>query len=73
MIVCDQCKSCAFYRTHNKTPYTSKLHHLLIETYCEGDLHEVCRRKGYEEEMGTAPLADLGPNGHSVENLQRIY
>ena len=73
MIVCDQYKSCAFYRSHNKNPYISKLHHLLVETYCEGDLHEVCRRKGYEEEKGTAPLADLGPNGYSVEKQQRVY
>ena len=73
MIVCDQCNSCAFYRTHNNPPNNSKPHQLLIDTYCEGDFHEVCRRKGYEEEMGSAPLADLGPNGYSVENQQRIY
>ncbi len=71
--MCDQYKSCAFYRTHKKTPKNNKLHQLLIDTYCEGDLHEVCRRKGYEEEMGSAPLADLGPNGYSVDSHQRIY
>jgi hypothetical protein len=71
--VCEQSKSCAFYRTHNKNTFKSKLHHLLIETYCEGDFHEVCRRKGYEEQMGYAALSDLGPNGYSVETQQRIY
>ncbi|MDG5470050.1 hypothetical protein P9J64_17175 [Deltaproteobacteria bacterium IMCC39524] len=49
------------------------LHQLLIETYCEGDLHDVCRRKGYEEDMGSTPLADLGPNGYNVDSNQRMY
>ena len=71
--MCDHYKSCAFYRTHNKKPNDSKLHQMLIDTYCEGDFHEVCRRKGYEEEMGSAPLADLGPNGYSVDSNKRIY
>jgi hypothetical protein len=71
--MCEHFKSCAFYQTHNKKQSESKLNQLLIETYCEGDLHEVCRRKGYEEEMGAAPLADLGPNGYSIEKQQRVY
>jgi hypothetical protein len=71
--MCDQYKSCAFYCTYNTPPNNSKRHQLLIDAYCEGDLHEVCRRKGYEEEMRSTPLADLGPNGYSVDSHQRIY
>jgi hypothetical protein len=71
--MCHNYQSCAFYRTHNKDSKNNKLHHLLIETYCKGDFHEVCRRKGYEEEKGVAPFADLGPNGYSVDSLRRIY
>ena len=46
---------------------------MLIDTYCEGDFHEVCRRKGYEEEMGSVPIAELGPNGYNVDSNKRIY
>jgi len=71
--MCDFYKSCSFYCARNKCHKNSKLFQLLIDAYCEGDFHEVCRRKAYEEEMGTAPLEDLGPNGYSVDSLQRIY
>ena len=71
--MCDRYKSCAFYLAHNKNPNDSKLHQMLIDTYCEGDFHDVCRRKGYEEEVESAPLADLGPNGYSVGSNKRIY
>lgn len=71
--MCNRSKACAFNRTYNKNPNNNMLHQLLIETYCEGDLHDVCRRKGYEEDMGSTPLADLGPNGYNVDSNQRMY
>ena len=71
--MCDHSKSCAYYRTHNTPPNTSKRHQLLIDTYCEGDLHEICRRKKYEEEMGDVPLAELSPNGYSAYGHHLIY
>lgn len=71
--MCQRHQSCAFYCAHSKDSKNNILHHLLIETYCKGDFHEVCRRKGYEEDMGSAPLADLGPNGYSIESHRRVY
>ena len=71
--MCERSKLCVFYITHNKHQLDSKLRQLLIETYCEGDLHDVCRRKIYEEETGTTPLADFGPNGYSFKGQKRIY
>lgn len=73
MIMCENSVTCAFYQAHCKGLDESNLKKMLIETYCEGDFHEVCRRKGYEEEMGSVPIAELGPNGYNVDSLQRIY
>ncbi len=72
-MMCERSITCAFYQAHNKKPNDSKLHQMLIDTYCEGDFHEVCRRKGYEEEMGSVPIAELGPNGYNVDSNKRIY
>jgi hypothetical protein len=71
--MCDCSKSCVFYSTYNKHQLDSKLHQLLVATYCEGDLQDVCRRKRYEEETGITPQADFGPNGYSIKGQNRIY
>jgi len=71
--MCDHYKWCAFYWAQGKSQKNSKLFQLLINTYCKGDFHDVCRRKGYEEETGSAPIAEFGPNGYNVESLERMY
>jgi len=69
-----KCKeACAFYLTFNGEIDTDKRFRLLIDTYCNGDFKEVCRRKAYIEEMGLAPIAELGPNGYHVNNSKRLY
>ncbi len=71
--MCECSVTCAFYQAHRKRLDESNLKKMLIETYCEGDFHEVCRRKVYEENEGIVPLADFAPNGFSVHSNQRIY
>lgn len=71
--MCINKNNCAFYLTYNKGNDTEKKFLLLIDTYCNGDLKEVCRRKAYEEETGFVHIAELGPNGHHVNNNKRLY
>jgi len=71
--LCDRFESCLFYTSYKNSPTNSKLHQLLIQTYCEGDLHGACRRKVYEVEMAAVPSKDFGPNGYNVDTQRRIY
>ena len=67
--MCEHIESCVFYHARDN----SKIRQLLKETYCEGELYEVCRRKKFEEEKGCVAIAELGPNGFSIEDQKRIY
>lgn len=71
--MCERYKVCIFYQAHHDRKDDSTLKKLLIETYCEGDLYEVCRRKAYEGDKGATPLADFAPNGFSLHSNQRVY
>jgi len=71
--MCSHKDNCAFYLTYNKGKDTDKKFQLLIDTYCNGSLKEICRRKAYKEETGFAHIADLSPNGHHVNNNKRLY
>ena len=71
--MCNRKDGCAFYLTYNGKNDTYKKFQLLIDTYCNGDFKEVCRRKAYKGETGFAHIAELGPNGHHVMSNKRLY
>ena len=52
---------------------TEEKHQLLIETYCHGDLKELCRRVTHKEEIDFTKTAEVGPNACHVYSYKRIY
>ena len=68
---CKYSGSCAFYNAHSHKS-NSKQYRLLIEGYCEGDLHPICRRVQYEAEFGKKASEDLAPNGYLLGTHKKL-
>lgn len=71
--MCVHKDNCAFYLTYNMENETEEKYQLLIETYCHGELNEVCRRVAHKEKIAFAKTAEVGPNGCHVYSYKRIY
>lgn len=62
---CECTESCAYYNIQ-RYKSTSRQERLLVESYCEGRLQSMCRRRLYEEEFCHVAPDNLAPNGYLV-------
>jgi len=68
---CKHSDRCIYYRTYRyKT--SSKQYQLLVESYCEGNLHSRCRRLHYEAEFCKEAPEKLAPNGYLVGTHKKL-
>lgn len=64
-MLCKRSENCVYYNTQRDNS-TSKQYRLLIESYCEGQLQSMCRRKLYEDEFSKTAPDNIAPNGYLV-------
>lgn len=70
-MTCKHSENCSYYRTYRfKT--SSRQHQFLAESYCEGNLHQNCRRMQYEVEYRKEPPEDLAPNGYLIGTHKKL-
>ena len=70
-MLCKRSENCIYYNTYRyKSP--SKQSILLVQSYCEGQLQSVCRRKQYEESFSKAAPENLAPNGYIVGSHKKL-
>ncbi len=70
-MTCKLSENCTYYNIYrHKT--TSRQYSLLVESYCEGQLQLMCRRKQYEEEFSKLAPDDLAPNGYLIGTHRKL-
>lgn len=70
-MICELSKTCIYYNTH-RYKSTSKQYSLLVESYCEGQLQSMCRRKQYKDEFYKAAPEDMAPNGYRIGSHKKL-
>lgn len=68
---CEYSDNCIFYRTYRYKSDSKKVS-MLAESYCEGNLQAMCRRKAYQKEFGKEPPPGLAPNGYLIGTHQKL-
>lgn len=70
-MTCKHSENCSYYNT-DKDKTTSKQYSLLVESYCEGQLQSICRRKLYENEFCKTAPENMAPNGYLVGTHKKL-
>lgn len=68
---CEHTADCVYYRTHQYKS-SSRQFRLLVDSYCEGDLHPLCRRRQYSIEHSEEVPDGMAPNGYLVGTHKKI-
>lgn len=62
---CDRLNSCSFFTKFKND--TNQLYQLMIQSYCNGCLSVMCKRKEYETKESEAAPGALCPSGYYSE------
>ncbi len=73
LVACANHGNCPFLNILPSDIVAEKQYGLLIKSYCQGTLHEICRRKQYESEYQETPPADMSPNGYLLGRPVKMY
>ena len=69
---CERFETCEFYKI-SRNKISDCEYDLLISSYCEGALHEKCKRLKYWREHGEAAPVEMNPLGYHVLTLKKLY
>ena len=59
---CEKMKRCPFFAKFKDN--FGKHYQVIIQSYCQGKLSDMCKRKKYESEEGGLAPGNLCPSGH---------
>ena len=68
---CEHSKDCSYYRTY-RYKSSDRQSRLLVESYCEGTLHTLCRRLQCSIDYCREAPEDLAPNGYRVGTHKKM-
>ena len=68
---CEHSKDCSYYRTY-RYKSSDRQSRLLVESYCEGNLHTLCRRLKCNTDFCREAPEDLAPNGYLVGTHKKM-
>lgn len=69
---CYKIDSCAFFRFYQGR-FGEKALKTLVESYCQGPLHPMCKRLKYLAVRGEEPPVDLCPDGYQAGTGKKLY
>ena len=68
---CEHSNDCSYYRTY-RYKSSDRQSRLLVESYCEGTLHTLCRRLQCSIDFCREAPEDLAPNGYRVGTHKKM-
>lgn len=68
---CEHSNDCSYYRTY-RYKSNDRQSRLLVESYCEGTLHTLCRRLQCSTDFCREAPEDLAPNGYLIGTHRKM-